>query len=90
MQSRVYKTIRCPSVSQSVSLSHQSNEAAPCGRFAPYAQKDINRQRQAPGSSSAAARGRSTALSSQCHVDSRINEAEHRLGLLNILGLLKF
>jgi len=41
--------------------------------------KDIDRQRRAPGSSSAAAQGRSTALSSkcgQCHVDSRINEAE--------------
>jgi len=53
----------------------------------------IERQRRAPGSSSAAARGRSTALSSkcgQCHVDSRINKAENRLGLLSILGLLKF
>ena len=55
--------------------------------------KDIDRQRRAPGSSSAAARGRSTALSSkcgQCHVDTRINEAGHRLGLVSILGLLKF
>jgi len=42
-------------------------------------------------SSSAAARGRSTALSSKCgNVDSRINEAKQRLGLLSILGLLKF
>jgi len=43
--------------------------------------KDIDRQRRAPGGSSAAARVRSTALSSkcgQCHVDSRINEAKHR------------
>jgi len=43
--------------------------------------KDIDRQRRAPGSSSAAARGRSTALSSkcgQCHVDSQVDEAEHR------------
>ena len=54
--------------------------------------KDIDRQRRAPGRSSAAARGRCTALSSKCgqrHVNSRINEAEHRLGLLSILGLLK-
>ena len=52
--------------------------------------EDIDRQRRAPGSSSAAARGRSTALSSkcgQCHVDSRINKAE--LGLLSILGHIK-
>jgi len=52
--------------------------------------KYIDRQRRAPGSSSAAARGRSTALSSkcgQCHVDSRINKAE--LGLLSILGHIK-
>ena len=26
----------------------------------------------------------------QCHVDSRINEAEHRLGLLSVIGLLIF
>ena len=56
MRSRVYKTVRCPSVHPSVSQSVPS----------------VKR-------SSAAARGRSTALSSkcgQCHVDSRINQAE--------------
>jgi len=55
--------------------------------------KDIDRQRRVLGSSNAAAQGRSTALSSkcgQCHVDSRVDDAEHRLGLLSILGLLKF
>ena len=37
MRNRVYKTVRCPSVSQSVpsvSLSRQSNAAAACGGFA--------------------------------------------------------
>ena len=86
MRSRVYKTVRC----LSVRLSHQSNAATACGGFAAERRtgKDIDRQRRAPGSSSAAARGRSTALSSkcgQCHVDSRVDETEHRLGLISIL-----
>jgi len=88
MRSRVYKTVRRPSVCTSVSLSHQSNAAATCGGFAAE-RRTLKRYRStAPG-----ARGRSTALSSkcwQCHVDSRSNEAEPRLGLLSILGLLKF
>ena len=85
-----------PSVCPSVSLSHQSNAAAACGAgllLSNVRAKDIDRQRRAPGSSSAAARGHSTALSSKCgqrHVDSRINEAKHRLGLLSTLGLLTF
>ena len=95
MRNRVYKTVRCPSVCPSVSLSHQSNvqRRAAGLLLSAVRAKDIDRQRRAPGSSSAGARGRSTVLSSkcgQCHVDSRINEAEHRLGLLAILGLLKF
>jgi len=48
---------------------------------------DIARQRQAPCSNGAAARGRSTALGSkcgQCHVDSRVDEAEHRLVALAV------
>jgi len=85
MRSRVYKTVR-------LSVS-QSNAAAAGLLLSAVLAKDIDRQRRVSGSSSAAARGRSTALSSkcgQCHVGSRINEAEHRLGLLSILGLLKF
>ena len=95
MRSRVYKTVRCPSVCPSVSLSHQSNAAATCGGFAAEHHMRKRYRSTAPGggSSSAAARSRSTALSSkcgQCHVDRRIIKAEHRFGLLSILGLLKF
>ena len=83
-----------PSVRQSVCLISQTQQRRVVGLLlSAVCAKDIYRQRRAPGSSSAAARGRSTALSSKCgqrHVDSRINEAEHRLGLLSILGLLKF
>jgi len=71
-------------------LSHQSNAATACGGFAAeYGQKISINSDGRP----AANVGRTMALSSkcgQCHVDSRINEAEHRLGLLSILGLLKF
>ena len=53
MWSRVYKTVRCPSVS----LSHQSNAAAVCSGFAAERRTCKRyRQRRAPGSSSAAAR----------------------------------
>ena len=94
MRSRVYKTVRCPSVRQSVCPISRTQQSRAAGLLLSAVRaKYIDRQRRAPGSSSAAARGRSTALSSkcgQCHVDSRINEAEHRLGLLSILGLLKF
>ena len=94
MPSRFYETIVHPSVRPSVFpiMRLQLRRAAGLLLSAVRA-KDIDRQRRAPGSSSAAARGRSTALSSkcgQCHVDRRINEAEHRLVLLSILGLLKF
>ena len=71
------RTSICPSVS----LSHQSNAVAAGLLLSAVRAKDIDRQRRAPGSSSAAARVCSTALSSKCgqrHVDSRINEAEHR------------
>jgi len=78
MRSRVYKTVRCPSVRQSVSLSRQSNAAAVCCGFAAERRTRKRYRSTAPGSSSAAAQ------------DSRINEAEHRLGLLSILDLLKF
>ena len=87
MRSRVYKTVRCPSVRLSVSQSVPSVKRTQQRRAAglllsAVRAKDIDRQRRAPGSSSAAARGRSTALSSkfgdQCYVDSRVDEAEHR------------
>jgi len=67
------------SVCPSVSLSHQSNAAAACGGFAAERRTRQRYRSTAPGSSSAAARVRSTALSSkcgQCHVDSRIIDAE--------------
>jgi len=84
-----------PSVRQSVCPISQTQQRRAAGLLLSAVRaKDIDRQRRALGSISAAARGRSTALSSkcgdQCHADSRINEAEHRLGLLSILGLLKF
>ena len=84
-----------PSVCPSVSLSHQLNAAAACGGFAAERRTRQRYRSIAPGARQqhAAARGRSTALSSkcgQCHVDSRINEPEHRLGLFSILGLFKF
>jgi len=69
-----------------VSVS-QSNAAVAGLLLSAVLAKDIDRQRPA------AAAPQHTALSSkcgQCHVDSRINEAEQRLGLLSILGLLKF
>ena len=94
MRSRVYKTVRCPSVRQSVCPISRTQQRRAAGLLLSAVRaKDIDRQRRAPGSSSAAARGRSTALSSkcgQCHADRRINEDEHRLGLVSILGLLKF
>ena len=96
MWSRVYKTVRCPSVRLSVSQSVPSVERSSGVRrvccWAPYAQKisidSAGRQRRAPGSSSAAARDRSTALSSKCgqYQLTRLNTD----GLVSILGLLKF
>jgi len=83
----VYKTIRCPSVR----LSYQSNAAAACGGFAAERRTHKRYRSTAPGAQQQ--QRRSPALSSkcgQCHVDSRINEGEHRFGLLSILGLLKF
>jgi len=55
---------------------------------------DIDRRRPTPGATSsngATAVGRSTALSSkcgQCHVDSRVVEAEHKLELLFVAWFL--
>jgi len=75
----------------SVSLSHQSNAAAACGGFAAERHTRKRYRSTAPGARQQ--QRRSPALSSkcgQCHVDSQINEAEHRLGLVSILGLLKF
>ena len=94
MRSRVYKTVPRPSVCQSVCPISRTQQQRAAGLLRSAVRtKDIDRQRQAPGGSSATARGCSTALSikwGQCHIDSRINEAEHKLELLSILGLLKF
>ena len=82
-----------PSVSQSVTSVER---AAACGGFAAECRtrKKISIDSAGrPAAASPQPGGRSTALSSkcrQCHVDSRSNEAEHKLGLLAILGLLKF
>ena len=99
MRSRVYKTVRCPSVRPSVRqsvcpISRTQQRRAAGLLLSAVRAKDIDRQRRAPGSSSAAARQQerrgTQQQMGQCHVDSRINEAERRLGLLSILGLLKF
>ena len=67
MRSRVYKTVRCPSVRQSVCPISQTQQGRAAGLLLSAVRaKDIDRQRGAPGSSSAAARVRSTALSSKC------------------------
>jgi len=67
MRSRVYKTVRCPSVRQSVCPISQTQQRRAAGLLlSAVRSKDIDRQRRAPGSSSAAARVRSTALSSKC------------------------
>ena len=74
MWSRVYKTVRCPSVS----LSHQSNAAAVCSGFA--AERRTCKRYRPPGAWQQ--QRRSTELSSkcgdQCHVDSRVDETKHR------------
>ena len=82
-----------PSVRQSVYPISRTQQRRAAGLLLSAVHAtDIDRQRRAPGSSSAAARCRSTALSSkrgQCHVGSRVDEAEHRLGLLSILLLFQ-
>ena len=71
-----------PSVRPSVCPISQTQQRRAAGLLLSAVRaKEIDRQRRAPGSSSAAARVRSTVLSSKCgqrHVDCRINEAEHR------------
>jgi len=83
-----------PSVRQSICAISQTQQRRAAGLLLSAVRaKDIDRQRRAPGSNSAAARAatrRSAAKCGQCHVDNRINEAGHRLGLLSFLGLLKF
>ena len=68
------------SVRQSVCLSYRSTTGAACGGFA--AERSAGRRyRTIAGAGAQQQRRRSTAHSSkcgQCHVDSRVNEAEHR------------
>jgi len=76
-------SIKRSGVRPSVSLSHQSNTAAACGGFAAECHMRKRYQSTAPDARQQQRRspGRSVALSSkcgQCHVDSRINKAEHR------------
>jgi len=78
-----------PSVCPSVSLFHQSNAAAACGGFAAERRMRKRYRSTAPGARQQERRGTQQQMG-QCHVDSRISEAERRLGLLSILGLLKF
>jgi len=89
MRRRVYKTAGVrPSIRQSV---HQSNAVVACGGFAAERRMCKRYRSTAPGAQQQ--QRRSPVLSSKCgrcHVDSRINEAEYRLGLFCILGLLKF
>ena len=80
-----------PSVSQSVPSVERSSGVRRVCCWAPYAQKISIDSAGRPAA--AAPQPGAAALSSkcgQCHVDSRINEDEHRLVLLSILGLLKF
>jgi len=76
-------------VRPSVCLSHHSTTTAACGGFAVERRAGRRYRSTAAGlghpaatGNSDTARGRSTALSSkcgQCHVDSHVEEAEHRL-----------
>jgi len=62
MWSRVYKTVRFPSVRQSVCPISRTQQRRAAGLLLSAVRaKDIDRQRRAPGSSSAAARGLGTA-----------------------------
>ena len=85
MRNRVYVTgcVR-PSVRSSVCLSHHSTAAAACGGFDAKRRVGKTYRSTAAGAGAQAQqqRRRSTAFGSkcgQCHVDSRVHEAEHRL-----------
>ena len=72
----------CPSVRPSVCLSHHSTAAAVCGGFAAEHRAGRRYRSTTAGAGAQQQRRRSTALSSkcwQCHVDSRVDEAEHWL-----------
>jgi len=86
MRNRVYATVGCPSVR----LSHHSTATATCGGGFAAERRAGWRYRSTAASALQQRRhstGRSTALSSkcgQCHVDSRVDEAEHRLVALAV------
>jgi len=84
MRNRVYVTGVRPSVRSSVCLSHHSTAAAACGGFDAKRRVGKTYRSTAAGAGAQAQqqRRRSTAFGSkcgQCHVDSRVHEAEHRL-----------
>ena len=91
MRSRVYKTVRCPSVHMSVS---QSNTAAACGGFAAERRTRKISIDSAGRPAAAAPQPGPAARRSAANAGNVMLTAEltrlNRLGLLSILGLLKF
>ena len=80
MGSRVYETVGCLSSRPSVCPIIRPQQRATGLLLSAVRAGDIDRQLRAPGGRQQ--RRRSTALSSkcgQCHVSSRVDEAEHRL-----------
>ena len=96
MRSRVYKTVRCPfvrlSVSQSVTSVERSSGVRRVCCWAPYAQKisiDSAVRPAAAAPQPGAAARRSAANAGNVMLTAELTRL-NRLGLLYILGLLKF
>ena len=88
MRSRVYKTVRCPSVS----LSHQSNAAAACGGFAAERRTRKRYRSTAPGSSSAAggAARRSTANAGNVMLTAELTRLKVMAAYCLVYGVIHF
>ena len=90
MRSKVYVTVWCQSLYPSVCLSHRSTIVVAFGEFVQFVAglHTKRRYRSIAGAGAQQQRRRATGLSSkcgQCRVDSRVDEAEHRLVfLLNV------
>ena len=85
MRSRVYVTVRRPSVC----LSHRLTAAAVCCGFAAERSAGRTYRSTAVGAGVQQQQRRSTALSSKCthcYFDSRVDESEHRLVLSGLLA----
>jgi len=81
MRSRVYVTVGCPSVCPSLSPVIRPQQRAAGLLLSAVRAGDTDRQHASAVSSNGAAARRSAANagSGQCRVDSRVDEAEHRL-----------